>query len=190
VNQIKNILKPLLTFFVFLRFKNIWNLKKYLKENKIQCGIYASVYSYYFEKRCSYIGINAEFENTPYFPHGVFGIFISDLSKIGLDAVIFQHVTIGADRLIDSDNQGNPIIGNNAYIGAGAKIIGNVKLGNNIRVGANAVVYQDMKDNSVAVCSSTRIIEKKKQLDNRFIVVRSDGSKEYYKDGSFHKLSE
>ena len=184
----KNFVKNFLSIFVFMRFKTIWNLKKYLKDNNKQSGLCASVYSLYLEKRGSYIGINAEFANTPYFPHGVFGIFISDMTKIGRDAVIFQHVTIGADRLIDSDNQGNPVIGDSAYIGAGAKIIGNVKVGNNVRVGANAVVYKDVDDNCVAVCSQTRIIKKDKKLDNRFIVARPNGTLEYYKDGVFHKL--
>ncbi len=185
----KNLIKEFLSFFVFLKFKNIWNIKDYLVKNKKDSGIIASVYSYYIEKRGSYIGIPVEFGNTPYFPHGISGIFISDMSKIGKNAIIFQQVTIGADRLIDSNNQGNPIIGDNVYIGAGAKIIGNVKIGNNCRIGANAVVYMDMPDNSVAVSSPTRIIQKE-NLDNRFIVANKDGSLKYYKDGKFYPLEE
>lgn len=187
---LKDLIRPICSFFVFLRFKNVWELKKYLKDNNKQSGICASVYNDYLLKRGSYIGINATFLGEPYFPHGILGIFISDLSVIGKNAVIFQHVTIGADRLIDSDDEGNPTIGDNTYIGAGAKIIGNVKIGNNCRVGANAVVFQDMKDNSVAVVSKTRIIEKNKPLDNRFIVMRSNGVKEYYKEGKFYRLEE
>jgi len=188
IRTFKNIVRPICAFFVFLRFKNIWNLKRYLKEHGKQSGICASVYNDYFYKRGGYIGINATFENDPYMPHGPLGIFISDLSVIGKNAVIFQQVTIGADRLIDSKEEGNPTIGDNVYIGAGAKIIGHVKIGNNCRIGANAVVYQDMPDNSVAVCAKTRIIEKDHPLDNRFVVMRYDGTKEYYQNGSFHKL--
>jgi len=188
VKLIKDMIRPICSFFVFLKYKNILNLKKYLKQNNKQSGMSASVYNAYLLKRGSYIGINAVFENDPYFPHGILGIFISDLTKIGKNAVIFQHVTIGADRLIDSKDEGNPIIGDNVYIGAGAKIIGNIKIGNNCRIGANAVVYKDMPDNSVAVCAETRIIQKEKDLDNRFIIAREDGTKEYYKDGKFIKL--
>ena len=185
----KNLIKEILSFFVFLKYKSIWNMKEYLLKNDKESGIVASVYSHYINKQGSYIGIRSSFENIPYFPHGLMGIFISDMSQIGKNAIIFQQVTIGADRLIDSNNQGNPTIGDNVYIGAGAKIIGNVKIGNNCRIGANAVVYKDMPDNSVAVASPTRIIQKE-NLDNRFIVANKDGSLRYYKDGKFYPLED
>lgn len=190
LRYIKNIIRTICYPFVFIKFKNIWNLKQYLKDNNKQSGLLASIYDLYFFKRGSYVGINAEFKNTPYFPHGVLGIFISDLAVIGKNAVIFQQVTIGMDRMIGKDNSGNPTIGDNAYIGAGAKIIGNIKIGNNCRIGANAVVYKDMKDNSVAVCTPTRIIEKNEVLDNRFINMNSEGVIEVYKDGKFVKFEE
>ncbi len=183
----KNLIKEILSFFVFIKYKNIWNMKNYLIKNNKESGIVATVYDHYINKKGSYIGIRSEFANQPYFPHGIMGIFISDMSKIGKNAVIFQQVTIGADRLIDSNNQGNPTIGDNVYIGAGAKIIGNVKIGNNCRIGANAVVYFDMPDNSVAVSAPTRLIQKE-NLDNRFIVANKDGSLRYYKDGKFYPL--
>ncbi len=184
---LKDFFKNILSFFVFLRFKNIWQLKAYLvKKNKIT-GICASVYSHYIEKRNSYIGIKANFKTIPYFPHGLMGIFISDGTTIGKNAVIFQGVTIGAVRTKGSKRIGNPTIGENCYIGAGAKIIGNIKIGNNCRIGANAVVYEDMPDNSVAVCSPTKIITKKEPLDNKFYVMRPNGEVEYYENGIFKK---
>ena len=145
------------------------------------------MYSHYIEKKNSYIGIRTKFLNVPYFPHGLMGIFISDETKIGKNAVIFQGVTIGAVRTKGSKNIGNPTIGDNCYIGAGAKIIGNIKIGNNCRIGANAVVYEDMPDNSVAVCAPTKIVKKDKKLDNRFYVLRPNGDVEYYEDGVFKK---
>ena len=184
---LKDFFKDILSIFVFLRFKNIWELKAYLEKNNKQSGICASVYSRYIEKRHSYIGINTKFDTIPYLPHGLSGIFISDQTKIGKNAVIFQDVTIGAIRTKGSKNIGNPTIGDNCYIGAGAKIIGNVKIGNNCRIGANAVVYEDMEDNSVAVCSPTIIKKKKETLDNRFYVLRPNGDIEYYDNGVFKK---
>ena len=186
----KNLIRGFLSYFVFLKFKNIWNIKEYLVKNEKESGIVASVYDYYIHKEGGYIGIRAKFGSVPYLPHGLAGIFISDMSEIGKNAVIFHHVTIGADRLADSNNQGNPKIGDNVYIGAGAKIIGNVKIGNNCRIGANAVVYQDMPDNSVAVASPTRIIQKDHELDNRFMVATKDGRLKVYEDGKFHLLEE
>lgn len=184
---LKNFFKDILSIFVFIRFKNIWQLKEYLVKHNKGTGIYASVYSRYIEKKNSYIGITATLKNTPYFPHGLMGIFISDRSVIGKNAVIFQGVTIGAVRTKGSKKVGNPTIGDNCYIGAGAKIIGNIKIGNNCRIGANAVVYEDMPDNSIAICSPTKIITKKEKLDNRFYVLRKNGDVEYYEDGIFKK---
>jgi len=69
---------------------------------------------------------------------------------------------------LKKSNFHSPIIGSNCYIGSGAKIIGGVKIGTNCRVGANAVVYTDIPQNSVAVASHTRVIQKKEKLDNRF----------------------
>ncbi len=183
---LKNIYKEILSIFIFLRFKTIWNIKTYLVKNNKESGFSATVYSHYIDKKGSYIGIRSKFKNQPYFPHGILGIFISDESSIGKNAVIFQQVTIGAIRTKGSKNIGNPTIGDNCYIGAGAKIIGNIKIGNNCRIGANAVVYEDMPDNSIAVCSPTKIVTKKEPLDNKFYVLRKNGNVEYFENGTFH----
>lgn len=43
-----------------------------------------------------------------------------------------------------------PQIGNNVYIGAGAKLLGKIRIGNNVAIGANAVVLCDVPDDHVA----------------------------------------
>ena len=177
---LKQWLREIASVFVFIKFKTIDKLYKYLYENKIESGPLASSFALYLEKRGSQIGIGASFENWPYFPHGIYGIFISPKVKIGKNCVIFQQVTIGAARTAGSKRNGNPIIGDDCYIGAGAKIIGNIKIGNNVRIGANAVVYEDIPDNSVVVSSPTRIITKKKKLDNRFYILEDDESQSYF----------
>jgi serine O-acetyltransferase len=73
----------------------------------------------------SWIGYNSDIPYVPCFPHGISGIFISGGAKIGKNAVIFQHVTIGSNTLESGGNKlGSPEIGDNVYIGAGAVIIG------------------------------------------------------------------
>ena len=103
-----------------------------------------------------------------YFPHGLSGIFISEGAAIGDSAVIFQQVTIGSNTLLDSKGKGAPIIGNNVYIGAGAKIIGGVRIGDNVRIGANAIVTNDVPDNTTVVMEHPRIIIHDYVTDNRF----------------------
>jgi serine O-acetyltransferase len=90
-------------------------------------------------------------------------IMIHDSVIIGKNATIYNGVTIGLKH--DTDLQG-PILGDNVYIGTGAKILGAIKIGNNVSVGANAVVLTDVPDNSLAVGIPARIIsQKSKEAD-------------------------
>lgn len=149
---------------------DFWSLK--IKREKCRIGILRKVYSYLYyrnlEKKGSFIGILAEFKSRPILPHGAVGIFISNGAKIGKNCVIFHQVTIGSNTLSDSKHKGYPTIGDNCYIGAGAKIIGNVTIGDNVRIGANCVVVDDVESNSVVVLNKPRVI-KKASLDNTYL---------------------
>ena len=101
-------------------------------------------------------------------PHAFYGIFISNAAKIGKGCTIFQGVTIGSNTLLDSKSSGAPVIGDNVYIGAGAKIIGNVKIGNNVRIGAGCCVTRDVSDNCTVVQASPIVIQKNTPQDNRW----------------------
>lgn len=116
----------------------------------------------------SYIGSGAKFASAPIFPHGITGIFISTGAVIGKECVIFHQVTIGSNTLKDSSKNGSPVIGDNVYIGAGAKIIGSVKVGDNCRIGANCVVVKDVPNNTTIVSQPARFINKDVQPSNVF----------------------
>lgn len=81
------------------------------KKNRLKSFIYYSCLSGYG----SWIGIESKIEDVPVFPHGMYGIFVSDGAEIGKNAVIFQQVTIGSNTLADSRKQGSPVIGDNVY---------------------------------------------------------------------------
>ena len=89
-------------------------------------------------------------------------------AKIGRNCVIFHQVTIGSNTLSDSKKCGAPIIGDNVYIGCGAKIIGSVRIGNNVRIGANCVVTNDVPDNCTVVLNKPRVIQKEER-NNSFV---------------------
>lgn len=183
-NILKDLIRPITNKYVLFKCKNIWNVKKLINEKSLKGGIYTSYYNDYFNKRSSYVGLNSKFKGIPCLPHGFFGIFISDDAVIGKNAVIFQNVTIGSNTLEDSKGNGSPTIGDNVYIGAGAKIIGNVKIGNNVRIGANAIVFTDVPDNSIVVLEKPRMIQKE-NLNNQYIQIM--GNKKYYFDNGFFK---
>ena len=83
-------------------------------------------------------------------------IVVHGYSKIGKNCNISQGVTLGqANR---GRNKGYPVLGDNVYIGPGAKIIGAVKVGNNVAIGANCVVTRDVPDNAVVVGVPGKVI--------------------------------
>ena len=117
---------------VHVFYGDIWKLRDTccVKKNVFKLFLYNS----YFEHFGAFIGLNAVFEGIPVFPHGFFGIFISNSAHIGKDVVIFQQVTIGSNMLNGSKRKGAPYVGNNVYIGCGAKLIGLIKVGNRARL--------------------------------------------------------
>ena len=161
------LLHPFLRVYIKLRFGDYWGLKEYLQRRP--SPLLKLAYEKYFMKYGSYVGVDSKIAGRPYFPHGCVGVFISNDAVIGRDAVIFQQVTIGSNTLPDSKRPGSPTVGDGAYIGAGAKLIGGITVGDHCRIGANAVVYQDMPPHSVALCAPTRIV-RKENLDNTFRV--------------------
>lgn len=134
------------------------------------------------------ISYKCQFLGRPIFPHGQNGIFISGDAVIGKNAVIFHQVTIGSNRIIDSKGFGAPFIGDNCYIGAGAKIIGNVKIGKNCRIGANAVVTKNVPDNSTVVAGEMRIISHDHDLDNRYVTKDINGQWVAWNNGYYEKV--
>ena len=145
-----------------------WKLRNKAKNTK--CVLFRYYYSWLYSKlmsksHCS-IPLATTIEGKPSFPHGLNGIFISRGAVIGKNCVIFQQVTIGSNTLKDHSKLGSPVLGDNVYIGSGAKIIGKIKIGANVRIGANAVVVKDIDDNCTVVLNTPRIIVHDEKRDN------------------------
>jgi serine O-acetyltransferase len=84
------------------------------------------------------------------------GVVINTDAVIGKNCNISQEVTIGQTNR--GKRQGCPVIGDNVYIGPGAKIIGRIVIGDNVAIGANCVVTKDMPDNAVVVGIPGKVI--------------------------------
>lgn len=77
------------------------------------------------------------------FPHN--GPFVINAgAKIGRNCTIHPQVLIAGDR-----GKGEPEIGDNVFIGNGAKLIGNCKIGNWCFIAPGAVVTKDMPEGSL-----------------------------------------
>jgi serine O-acetyltransferase len=103
------------------------------------------------------IGRGAEFGEGFVLIHST-GVVINGAVRGGSGIHIEHQVTIGAnDRL-------TPILGDNIFIGAGAKIIGQITIGDGAKIGANAVVVNDVPAFHTAVGIPARVLAAKTQL--------------------------
>ncbi len=161
----------------FLRRKEsteyYWKLRTRARHSKSPIRRY---YNRYLHKKLmvrnnASIPYTVSIEDMPTFPHGISGVFISLSATIGKGCTIFHQVTIGSNTLDSSKNCGAPKIGDNVYIGCGAKIIGGITIGNNVRIGANCVVVEDVPDNSTVVMNKPRVIPCTSQRNNTFIPI-------------------
>lgn len=80
--------------------------------------------------------------------HGT-GVVIGETAIIGDNVTIFHGVTLGGTG--KEKGKRHPTIGNNVFIGSGAKLLGNITIGDNVKIGANAVVLDDVKANTTVV---------------------------------------
>lgn len=81
-------------------------------------------------------------------------IIINPSAKIGSHCTIYPGVTVGGRA-----HDGCPTIGDNCFIGLGAKILGKVNIGNNVIIAPNAVVVKDIPDNAIVAGVPARIIK-------------------------------
>ena len=84
------------------------------------------------------------------------GIVVHGKVKIGKNCNISQGVTLGLKQR--GQNPGCPMIGDNVYIGPGAKVFGGITIGNDVAIGANAVVTKCLPDKAVAVGIPAKVI--------------------------------
>ncbi len=80
-------------------------------------------------------------------------IVVSPFSKVGANCRIHPSTSIG-------DKDGAPILGDNVYIGPGAKLYGNITIGDNVKIGANSVVNKSFPSDVTIVGVPAKIIEK------------------------------
>jgi serine O-acetyltransferase len=86
-----------------------------------------------------------------YLPHG--NVVVDGIVQMGRNCVIGPWATVGV-----IDSVAGPRIGDNVFIGTGAKVLGEIELGDNVRVGANAVVLDDVPANVTVAGVPARIV--------------------------------
>ncbi|GGW87030.1 serine O-acetyltransferase [Alteromonas halophila] len=105
------------------------------------------------------IGNGAQFDAGFVIMHPV-GVVINSKVRGG------RNVTLESGVVIGDEKGKSPVIGNNVFVGAGAKIIGPVTIGDNVKIGANAVVTKDAPDGSTMLGIPARPLQKKQDVTN------------------------
>lgn len=148
--KIKEILLPnkIWSFQKLMRKLEFYNNCKNSKLNKV----YILYLKYKFRNKSLKLGFSI--------PINVFGpglaivhygtIVINSAVRIGENCRIHACTNIGAS----GGRPEAPQIGNNVYIGPGAKIYGNITLGNNIAISANAVVNKSFVEDDLLLAGN------------------------------------
>lgn len=74
-------------------------------------------------------------------------IVVNGNAKIGKNCRIQECTTIGATN----GSKKAPILGDNIFIGSGARIIGQIRIANDIAIGANSFVNKNFNENGITI---------------------------------------
>ena len=128
------------------------------KRKYVNFNFYKYIYWKYIHNK---LGIKLGFD----IPINVFGpglrinhhglIVVNPLCKIGAFCDIHQGVNIGTNV----EEGSVPILGDNVYIGPGAKLFGKISIGNNVMIGANSVVNKSFPENVTIAGIPAKIIK-------------------------------
>lgn len=149
-SRLKRMLNPRLRFIRNLRYYEYYHNQ----EKKNPWTRMMELWHYYIHKQLSYkLGF------TIYANQFGPGLFIGHYGTI----VINKACRIGANCVLNVDvniGMGGSVIGDNCYIGPGAKIVKPVRIGNNVVIGANAVVNRDIPDNCMVAGIPAKVIKR------------------------------
>ncbi len=130
--------------------KRLRRLEYYFNKRK---GLFQSLYYYYLEYKYKKLSVKLGFS----IPKNAFGpglaiphyglIIVNSNAKIGENCRIHAGVNIGASGGVPIA----PLIGNNVYLGPGAKVYGDIKIGNNIAIAANAAVGSSFEEENIVI---------------------------------------
>ncbi|MCM3729099.1 serine O-acetyltransferase [Neobacillus cucumis] len=155
---------------------DIWKFQRLLRklEYTVNCKngkiakFYILLLKYRFHKFSRLLGFDI--------PINVFGpglsiahrgtIVVNGGARVGANCRIHASVNIGTGK--DTSTTLVPTLGNNVYIGPGAKIFGKIEVGDNVAIGANSVVNKSFESNVTIAGSPAKIINHKGSKDLLF----------------------
>lgn len=133
--------------------KDVWRFERILRHYEYHLNVtHNRLFMIFWKIRFRAMSYKLGFD----IPPNVFGpglrinhfgnIVVSPSAKIGAWCDIHQGVNIGADA-----DGGVPTLGNNVWIGPGAKLFGDIHIADNCAIGANAVVNKNFTTEGVSI---------------------------------------
>lgn len=135
----------------------IWQFQRLMRKTEFykNCNktIFGKLYSSWLQFRYHRCRVRLGFS----IPLNVFGpglsiahrgtIVVNGNARIGKNCRIQECVTIGATN----GSTKAPILGDNVFIGSGARIIGDIYIASDIAIGANAMVNKNFEDSGITI---------------------------------------
>jgi serine O-acetyltransferase len=142
----------------------VWRFLIYLRKHEYYLNVKKhDIRKYYYGLRHHYLGIRLGFSipcnvfigGTRINHYGL--IVVNAKAKIGEFCDIHQGVNIG-----EGLDRKAPQLGNNVWIGPGAKLYGGIEIGNNVMIGANSVVNKSFKEDNIVIAGApARIVARR-----------------------------
>jgi serine O-acetyltransferase len=82
------------------------------------------------------------------------------VESMGTNVSLMGSVTLGRGEMLRW-----PIVGDNAFFGAGCRVLGPVEIGANAKIGANSVVLTDIPSGAIAVGVPARVLTRENHTD-------------------------
>ena len=100
---------------------------------------------------------NAKIGKSFFIDHGS-GVVIGETAEVGDHVTMYQGVTLGGTGK-DKGVKRHPTIGNNVFIGSGAKLLGPITVGDNAKIGANSAVLKNVPAGATVTGMRARIVK-------------------------------
>lgn len=135
----------------------IWNFQRLLRKlefyKNVKKGFFNKLIYWYLKIKFRKLSLKLGFT----IPENVFGpglaivhygtIVVNSNAKVGANCRIHVDINIGASGGINKA----PQIGDNVYLGPGAKIFGDIRIPNNTAIGANSVVNKSFEEENMLI---------------------------------------
>lgn len=120
-------------------FFSRWMLRRCSLKTGIQIGWHSTIGKGLVLVHCGNIAVNNE-------------------AVIGKNCTMYHGVTVGME--FRGSRQGNPVIGDNVWIGSNACIVGNVKIGDDVLIAPLSFVNFDVPSHSIVIGNPAKIIHR------------------------------